>query len=94
MTPLPKPTCKYGYTSRDISRIFDLGVDAEHFWRWMRGQTMMLCDGTRYDPDVAWTDSRGVKYQGRYELDCPVAHGGIVYVHDVALYLSGGDCVD
>ncbi len=37
------PECSGGYTATQIESI--LGNRTEDFWEWMRGQTMMICNG-------------------------------------------------
>lgn len=48
--PLPKPVCPYGYTARQLNDLLG-DARANEFWRWMRGQTLMLCEGWSYDHD-------------------------------------------
>lgn len=50
----------------------------------MNGQTMMLCDGRRYNHDAR-----------EYEVACGgVAHGVVVYPWDVERFLAGLPVVD
>lgn len=46
MKRLPEPSCPSGYTAEDLEAI--LGPRIEAFWHWMRGQTMMVCEGKKY----------------------------------------------
>jgi hypothetical protein len=78
---LPEPDCTHGYS-------FDLleeTLGKERFDRlmhWMRGQTMMLCDGRRYDHDAK-------SYEETHE-----AHGPVVYAWDAERFLAGGPILD
>lgn len=79
---LPKPECEGGYTEQQI---FDILGDRElAFRRWMRGQTMMLCDGRRWDP-------KGQEY---VPSDCGTAHGPVVYRWDLERFLAGKPVID
>lgn len=77
----PEPDCTHGYS-------FDLlneTLGAERFAElmdWMHGQTMMLCDGRRYDHDT----------QEYYETHDP--HGPVAYTWDVQRFLKGGPILD
>ncbi len=96
---LPEPSCRSGYTVEDLEGI--LGDRLDDFWYWMRGQTMMLCDGTKYDHER----------QGYFTTECsdmlpemPVTreeipylgmgHGGVVYRSDLERYLRGLPVID
>jgi len=78
---LPDPDCRHGYS-------FDLLEEAlgeerfDELMHWMGGQTLMLCDGRRYDPV---TES----YTETHE-----AHGPVVYAWDVKRFLAGGPILD
>lgn len=62
MDKLEQPAHKYGYTRDQIDRILD--GDTGPFWRWMRGQTMML------DPELGTiVYSSDLK---RYLEGCPI----------------------
>lgn len=77
----PEPDCTHGYS-------FDLlegtlgDARFSELMDWMSGQTMMLCDGRRYDHDT----------QEYYETHD--AHGPVVYTWDVQRFLRGGPIVD
>ena len=75
--PLPKPDCKGGFTAKQITEI--MGDREPIFWKWMTGQTMMLCEGREYDHE-----------KKEYHESCGgVSHGSIVYPWDVETFLSG-----
>ena len=80
---LPEPECRGGYTHPQIVEI--VGQDREQqFWNWMTGQTMMVCDGRRYNHDTQ-----------EYEQSCEVAHGmPIVYPWDLERFLDGRPIID
>lgn len=73
--PLPKPECPYGYPHSQVDAI--LRGRMVEFSRWMRGQTMMLCDGKEYD------------YASSTYVDTGHVHGGIVYENDLRRFLAG-----
>lgn len=74
---LPEPECRLGYDMDQVSQIL-----TDHFWRWMRGQTMALCEGRHH---ILQTNL----VEGCYE-----PHGGIVYQHDMWRYLYGLPVID
>ncbi|RTK93182.1 hypothetical protein EKI60_06275 [Candidatus Saccharibacteria bacterium] len=79
---LPEPECKLGFTAVQVKTI--LGDDTTKFYHWIAGQTMALCEGTRYDYETK-----------RYEESCGgAAHGPIVYPWDLNRYLSGLPIID
>lgn len=74
---LPEPACRYGYTVDEVRGI--TGSRFDEFTRWMRGQTMMICDGTKYD------------YEAKTYVpsDCEAPHGTVIYAWDVERFLKG-----
>lgn len=78
---LPEPDCQLGYTQPQLALIFDFGLGA--FQRWMRGQTIALCEGRLYDHDAK-----------EYRMSGCGPHGAVVYPHDVRQYLAGGEPLD
>lgn len=87
---LPEPICKHGYTSEQIETIIPEG-QIDIFWNWMRGATMMLCEGRRTAEEMAWMLAYPTLYKPwNPEDDCDVAHGMIIYTHDVDQYLRYG----
>lgn len=78
---LPKPDCKLGYTQQQVEAI--MGPRSTDFHRWMRGQTVSLCEGTEWD-----YDSQTSKLTG-----CG-PHGVIIYRSDVEQFLRGGGPLD
>lgn len=80
---LPEPSCFLGYPRSQVVEIVGLRLDA--FDHWMRGQTVAICDGRRYDPD-----------QRDYVPTACSAHphGVVVYPWDVRQFLAGGGPLD
>lgn len=77
-----KPECELGYTVPQLKEI--LGDRFEDFGKWMRGQTMALCEGQKYDHEL-----------GAYVASCnSVAHGIVVYAGDLDRYLKGLPVID
>ena len=73
---LPEPECPYGYTYGQLEDILCSRID--EFGHWMRGQTMMLCDGRRWNPETE-----------QYETGCDKPHGVVVYQYDLERFLAG-----
>lgn len=81
---MTEPKCKLGYPLDQLQEI--LGIDKyQQLMRWMRGQTMGVCDGRRYNYDTR-----------EYEPYCdgPPGHGGCVYPHDLERFLAGRSVID
>jgi len=75
-----QPDCELGYTEEQIEAlIWSRGSTAhEEFFKWMRGHTMAICDGRRFNHTTT-----------TYEPRCNgVAHGSIIYKTDVNNYFS------
>lgn len=81
MIPLSEPECSYGYPWSQLEREFDAEV-VDHLRKWLRGQTMSVCDGRQYNHDT-----------GEYEATGH-AHGGVVYRWDVERFLEGFPVID
>lgn len=83
--PLPKPECEGGYPRAQVTAILAATNNTiEKFDHWMRGQTMMLCTGQRYNHDTR-----------EYEISCAgEAHGGIVYPWDLKRFLERKPVID
>lgn len=77
----PEPDCTHGYSFDLLEETLGAARFAE-LMDWMRGQTMMLCDGRRYDHDT----------QEYYETHD--AHGPVVYTWDIQRFLRGGPILD
>jgi len=79
----PEPECRGGYPLSQAEEI--VGEDRfPALMDWMRGQTMMLCQGVRYDPDM-----------GREVEACGgVAHGPVIYAYDLHRFLAGLPVID
>lgn len=78
-----KPECSLGYTPEQVTIL--TGDREDDFWRWMRGQTMAICDGRSYNHATK-----------EYEEACGgVAHGmPIVYASDMGRFLLGLPVID
>lgn len=80
---LPKPECKYGYTQDQIEQILETEERHQRFWEFMRGQTVVGCNGYSYNHK-----------DGTYVKDCGVFHGGVVFAHDLERFLLGLPVID
>lgn len=78
---LPKPECRYGYTTGQLRTILEDRF--EEFFKWMYGQTMSLCDGRSYNHETK-----------EYEKGCDEPHGPVVYSHDLRRFLLGLPVID
>lgn len=77
------PQCDYGYTLTQLQESLD-AVTFKHLNEWLYGQTAMWCSGSVYNHDL-----------GSYEQACGgVAHGTVIYTHDVDRFLLGVGVVD
>ncbi len=82
MMQLPEPACSLGYTHRQLAEI--MGVRIADFRDWFAGQTGAICEGRLWDYK-----------RKRYVPACGgVAHGPVVYRHDVERFLLGLPVVD
>lgn len=78
---LPEPDCGHGYSVDLLEEVLGDSRFAELMDR-IHGQTMMLCDGRRYDPEIeGYTETHD-------------AHGPVVYTWDVHRFLRGGRILD
>jgi hypothetical protein len=82
---MPAPECEGGYPSWQVGDMLaERKISAVEFQCWMRGQTMMLCQGQRYNYETE-----------KFEEACGgVAHGGVVYVWDMLRFLNGQPIID
>jgi hypothetical protein len=78
---LPRPACKYGYSQDQLVDI--LGDRMVEFKKWMRGQTISLCEGRQYNPETKEYESSGCG-----------PHGSVIYSWDVQRFLDGSPIVD
>lgn len=78
-----EPDCRLGYTAEQVKAL--TGDREQEFWHWMRGQTMAICEGQKFNRDT-----------GEYETSCGgVAHGmTIVYPWDLERFLKGLPIID
>lgn len=77
----PQPDCKYGYTQSQLDSI--LGSRLKEFEYWMRGQTVAVCDGRRYDYNLKTYVDTGCG-----------PHGTVVYSWDVQRFLQNRPIID
>ena len=77
-----KPSCELGYTEEDLSTILT-DPEKEDFYRWMRGQTLALCDGRRYNHE-----------RREYEETGCGPHGMAYYESDVQRFILGLPIID
>lgn len=78
-----KGVCPYGLTHDELEII--LGSRMPEFMHWMRGQTVMLCDGREYDHDEkAYKDT----------ACAPWGHGVVTYRWDLDRFLRGLPIID
>lgn len=78
-TDLPPPDCPLGYPRHQVENLVD---DLAAFGRWMRGQTVMLCEGRRYDYETReWVP----------DACAGIPHGTVVYGTDIRRYLARQD---
>jgi len=83
MTTLPEPVCPLGYPRSQLEEF--LGDRLEAFTEWMRGQTVVICQGKRWSPE----ERRDVP------TDCfGHPHNVVTYRHDVERYLAGKEPLD
>jgi hypothetical protein len=76
------PACELGYPRDQLERL----LDAQQLARldhWMRGQTVGVCDGRRYDHEAR-------QYQ---DTGCG-PHGACVYCWDLERWLRGEPIID
>lgn len=77
-----KPECHLGYTRAQVVDVF--GDRVGEFDHWMRGQTIGLCEGKRYNYETE-----------EYEPACEgVAHGPAWYPWDVQRFIRGDPVID
>lgn len=77
---LPRPECEGGYTAEQVRSI--MGDLHDEFQRWMSGQTVMLCEGRRYNHETR-----------AYEPSCG-PHGVVTYRWGVGRFLLGLPVID
>ncbi len=75
---LPPGECERGYTLRQVEELVSGERGGmERFTQWFAGQTSAICEGRTYNHDTK-----------EHEVSCGgVAHGLVIYRHDVARYL-------
>ena len=81
---LPPPNCQLGYPKDQVEAIVvKNGRDVDEFWSWMRGQTMGICDGARWNPET----------QSHDQTHCG-PHGACVYRNDLCRFLDRLPVID
>jgi len=75
---LPKPDCKLGYTQSQIEQIVGTALMPK-FNEFMRGQTLGICEGKQYDPEI-----------NGYRLSNCGPHGIVTYPCDVQNFFANG----
>ena len=81
---IEKPECELGYTQAQLDRMFPSENRRNEFNKWMYGQTSAICEGRRYNHEKkCYEESEG-----------GVAHGMVVYAHDVRRFLAGLPVID
>lgn len=80
MRELPKPECPYGYPETQLERI--LGDRMPEFFKFMRGQTVSLCEGREYN------------YERKAYFETGHTHGVIFYEGDVRNFLGSRRWID
>ena len=78
---MKKPSCELGYTIPDLKEI--LGNRYDEFLNWMRGQTVAMCEGRKYNYD-----------KHEYEDTGCGPHGWAYYPWDVQRFLDGRPIID
>lgn len=79
ITDIVPLACPLGYTREQVEQITAERYD--EFAKWMRGQTVALCDGRQWDHDKQEDEPTSC-------TDSP--HGLVTYPHDVAQFIRGG----
>jgi hypothetical protein len=80
---LPVPACTHGFASYQLKDSMST-QQYKRLMEWMSGQTMMICDGRRYNHATR-----------EYEpSECGGRHGVVIYVHDVDRFLHAQPVVD
>lgn len=82
---LPPSSCPLGYTAEDIKAILVSTYRFNEFQRWMYGQTMVTCDGMKYDHDTH--DYKPTACYSR-------PHGAVVFPWDLERFLDGLPIID
>lgn len=85
MTELPAPECRSGYTRQQVDQILEVrGRSRAEFDAWMRGQTIALCEGQRWDYET----------ESYVEACGGVAHGAVIYPWDLERFLNRQPILD
>ncbi len=81
MKRLPRPKCKWGYTTGQIAKI--MGDRLDEFNKWMDGQTVIVCSGRIWDHDAK-----------KHRMSGCGPHHVVTYETDVRQFLAGGPVLD
>lgn len=80
---LPPPACEDGYPWSQLATILN-EQELARLDIWMQGQTMCFCGGQKYDHDTK-----------SYHESCGgIAHGSVVYPHDLIRWIEAGPIID
>jgi hypothetical protein len=81
---LSAPECPYGYPISQLEGQLS-SEEFQSLGQWLRGQTMMLCTGEKYDHENQQTIAS----------ECAEnPHGAVVYKWDVDRYFAGLPVID
>lgn len=80
---LPEPGCRSGYPVSQLKEVLD-EQQYNRLMIWMRGQTMMLCQGRAYSHER----------QEYYEVCNGVSHGPVIYSHDLYRFIEAKPIID
>lgn len=82
---LTDPDCELGYSTDFLSSIFPLpdGRSLDDLMDWMRGQTMAVCDGQKYNHE-----------EKKYEPTNCGPHGAVIYRWDLERFINRQPIID
>lgn len=83
-----KASCPHGFTKDDLEYIMAPEVLKE-FYEWMRGQTVMLCNGKSYVHKRVHDEYCGHKFSDETTSDCGYTSGGHFIATDCSGLLRG-----
>jgi hypothetical protein len=80
---IPPPDCRWGYPTSQLEEHLSVN-QMQRLMQFMGGQTMTLCEGRAYNHQT----------KEYYEVCDGVAHGTVIYAHDLWRFLVGLPVVD